>query len=229
MNWLVSRALAEACSPRGCSDGKPSAQSKTKTIQPGYSPSARTTESSSRSPSGEGTSADLMADRSEAVLTSFLAAFPVKPTPLPLRERTLRTISGRNSAGSWQMSLPGTSMPRTYSVEQLTGRPTILRRWATRPARFPLARETWVATTFGSGIGYLHTPTTQGNYCAPSMQKHPSCRAWRTVFGVVTPVAQEFLMGWPIGWTDLKPLEMGKFQLWLSQHLSCLPLLEEAS
>lgn len=26
------------------------------------------------------------------------------------------------------------------------------------------------------------------------------------------------LMGWPTGWTDLKPLEMGKFQQWLQQH-----------
>jgi len=28
----------------------------------------------------------------------------------------------------------------------------------------------------------------------------------------------EWLMGWPIGWTDLKPLEMGKFQQWLNSH-----------
>ena len=29
----------------------------------------------------------------------------------------------------------------------------------------------------------------------------------------------EWLMGWPIGWTDLKPLGMDKFRLWLQQHL----------
>lgn len=29
----------------------------------------------------------------------------------------------------------------------------------------------------------------------------------------------EWLMGWPIGWTDLKPLEMDKFRLWRQQHL----------
>lgn len=28
----------------------------------------------------------------------------------------------------------------------------------------------------------------------------------------------EWLMGWPSGWTDLKPLVMGKFQEWLQQH-----------
>ncbi len=28
----------------------------------------------------------------------------------------------------------------------------------------------------------------------------------------------EWLMGWPIGWTDLKPLATDKYRLWLQQH-----------
>jgi hypothetical protein len=28
----------------------------------------------------------------------------------------------------------------------------------------------------------------------------------------------EYLMGWVLRWTDLEPLEMGKFLLWLEQH-----------
>ena len=36
--------------------------------------------------------------------------------------------------------------------------------------------------------------------------------------GKLNPDWVEWLMGWPIGWTDLKPLEMGKFQQWLQQH-----------
>ena len=28
----------------------------------------------------------------------------------------------------------------------------------------------------------------------------------------------EWLMGWPIGWTDLKPLETDKYQLWRMLH-----------
>ena len=36
--------------------------------------------------------------------------------------------------------------------------------------------------------------------------------------GALNPDWVEWLMGWPIGWTDLKPLEMGKFQSWLQQH-----------
>ena len=36
--------------------------------------------------------------------------------------------------------------------------------------------------------------------------------------GTLNPTWVEWLMGWPIGWTDLKPLEMVRFQSWLQQH-----------
>ena len=34
----------------------------------------------------------------------------------------------------------------------------------------------------------------------------------------LNPLFAELLMMWPLGWTDLKPLEMGKFQEWQQQH-----------
>jgi hypothetical protein len=36
--------------------------------------------------------------------------------------------------------------------------------------------------------------------------------------GALNPEWVEWLMGWPIGWTDLKPLGMDKFQQWLRSH-----------
>jgi hypothetical protein len=36
--------------------------------------------------------------------------------------------------------------------------------------------------------------------------------------GQLNPSWVEWLMGWPIGWTDLKPLATGKFQQWLDSH-----------
>ena len=36
--------------------------------------------------------------------------------------------------------------------------------------------------------------------------------------GLPKPEWVENLMGWPTGWTDLQPLEMGKFQQWRSLH-----------
>lgn len=37
--------------------------------------------------------------------------------------------------------------------------------------------------------------------------------------GHLNPDWTEWLMGWPIGWTDLKPLATDRFQLWLQTHL----------
>ena len=36
--------------------------------------------------------------------------------------------------------------------------------------------------------------------------------------GKLNPTWVEWLMGWPLGWTDLKPLEMDKYHLWQQQH-----------
>jgi hypothetical protein len=36
--------------------------------------------------------------------------------------------------------------------------------------------------------------------------------------GQLNPTWVEWLMGWPIGWTDLKPLETAKFQAWPHSH-----------
>jgi DNA (cytosine-5)-methyltransferase 1 len=40
--------------------------------------------------------------------------------------------------------------------------------------------------------------------------------------GTLNPNWVEWLMGWPPGWSDLKPLEMDKFQKWQEQHGVCL-------
>lgn len=39
--------------------------------------------------------------------------------------------------------------------------------------------------------------------------------------GQLNPTWVEWLMGWPLGWTDLKPLEMGKFQAVPQPHSDC--------
>ena len=39
--------------------------------------------------------------------------------------------------------------------------------------------------------------------------------------GQLNPTWVEWLMGWPLGWTDLKPLAMDKFHLWLTLHGEC--------
>jgi hypothetical protein len=38
------------------------------------------------------------------------------------------------------------------------------------------------------------------------------------VGGQLNPTWVEWLMGWPLGWTDLKPLETDKFPQWQRSH-----------
>ena len=54
--------------------------------------------------------------------------------------------------------------------------------------------------------GPLHTPTRTANFTAPSMQKWPSCSRYADIFGERSLSAPlfEFLMGFPIGWTDVE-------------------------
>ena len=56
-----------------------------------------------------------------------------------------------------------------------------------------------------------------GNY--PSERKRHTPPLAVHAGGTLNPEWVEWLMGWPIGWTDLKPLEMDRYQLWLRLHL----------
>jgi len=45
--------------------------------------------------------------------------------------------------------------------------------------------------------------------------------------GQLNPTWVEWLMGFPLGWTGLDPLETGRFRQWQEQHGSCSPELIE--
>ena len=222
MGWVMSAALVRAYENSRCSQeraaefsaatssgGEPSAPLSGSHTPHAYLSSDRTTAFFRLSRFGM-TFAPLTDDRGADVLMWCQAGSRAKRTAQHLEDGLWLTISGRKCGGSWQMSLPGTYLPKTWPGERLTPQPTTLKRWVTRSGAVSYPRRTWVQTTFGPGIGYLHTPTTMANFCAPSMQKHPGCRAWRQVFGAVSPGAFEYLMAWPEGWTDLSPLETGK-------------------
>ena len=221
MSWLFSRALAVDCLHRNSSDGERSALSSWIGTTDAFLHSDKMMDSFAPHSRYGMTFVPLTADRGAGVLMSFLADFHVRHIAKPLLAKTLQTISGRRCGGSWQMSLPGTYLPRTSQIRRLTPRVMTSKRWVTKPEQFPLARQTWVQTTFGSDIGFLHTPTTKANYCADSMQKWPSARAFRMVFGSPSPQIHEWLMGWPEGWSNIAPLETDKFQSWQSRHWPC--------
>ncbi len=224
MSWHYSQALVAAFSEASSLDGEQSAPLKsTGTDGVAFSP-GRTMEALSPSRSGT-TCAPSMACNGAAVLTWFLEGFPANRSAPRLAAVTLRMISGRRCGESWQRRLPGTYQRRTSPERRSTSPQTTLRRWVSLPVAFPLARATWVLTMFGSGIGFVHTPTTKANYAATSMQKWPSCRAFVQAFGRPSPEVHEWLMAWPSGWSATSPLAKDKFQSWLQRHgVCCEPL-----
>ena len=77
--------------------------------------------------------------------------------------------------------------------------------------------------------GYLPTPNAgmfrNHNYnkdlCIKRSKKHQTDICMHSIMYWNGPIKIEFLegmMGWPLMWTELKPLEMDKFHLWLQQH-----------
>jgi hypothetical protein len=78
-----------------------------------------------------------------------------------------------------------------------------------------------------SASGFWPTPTCHNakeqDSPAESKRKTPTlCHVARggdqTLPRHLNPEWVEWLMGWPLGWTDLKPLETDKFQQWQQKH-----------
>ena len=70
----------------------------------------------------------------------------------------------------------------------------------------------------------MPTPTCQnakeGAYPAEYTRRTPTLATY--VGGKIHPEFQEWMMGWPQGWTGLSQVEMGKFQSWRQSHLNIL-------
>jgi hypothetical protein len=81
------------------------------------------------------------------------------------------------------------------------------------PPRWPTPTATdWKAT------GKLETLKRQGNNFEAGGQNRPQYHYSRLMNMKMPVSASEMLMLWPIEWTDLKPLEMDKFQQWRLRH-----------
>lgn len=79
----------------------------------------------------------------------------------------------------------------------------------------------WLAAhTDESASGWLPTPTATANHECESMQKWPNHRLLRRVTcgRSIGPSYWEWMMGWPIGWTDSEPLGTDRFRKWLLSH-----------
>ncbi len=115
MSWLFSQALVAAYSEAISSDGEPSAPLSGSPTQLAYLPPDRMTAFSRPSRSGM-TFRPLTADLGAAVLTSYLADFPVRTSALPAKAQESPEIAAE-CGDTWRGSLarfdPATSSWRT--------------------------------------------------------------------------------------------------------------------
>ena len=161
---------------------------------------------------------------------SSQGVFPVKTSQAREEERELmekEVVYGNRWPESLAKYDPNTSSWRTHQCllfEESTESLEIFSRWGMMRdgELYPLqiAMPHMKENEFGSKDFY--TPTARdwkGMSGKGFRERHGEKKNLADFLGgVPNPEFSEWLMGWPIGWTDLKPLEMGRFQSWLQQH-----------
>ena len=210
MSWHYLRGQEEASWEESSLDGAPSALLNLLPIRAEYCSQGSATAYCQDSPSGT-MCEPLTGNRGADALTSSRAGSPAKHLAKPQEEETTPRIFGLRCSESCSRCAHGSCLGRTSRDHQLSGRPrsSSLTGGVVRLQRYPPPH--WVRRILGRDGGYLATPTATANQWCPSMQKHPGCRGLARAFGPSQKTtAFEFLMGWPIGWTDLKPLETGR-------------------
>ena len=217
MSWHFSLALeAEFCRGRSL-DGELSVLWRSIPFAPGDSCSAKMKDTCHRSPYGMMFVLSTARHGAELLMWfqgGFLASRSVKP----LTENEQPLIFGPRCEESLKRLNRDSSLQKTCAERQSTKLRPTAENLGMKLRRSVFPRKTWVLTTFGADIGYLHTPTCAANYTAKSMQKHLGCQNFVRVFGKPTPTNHEWMMGWPIGWTASVPLETDKFLSWQRQH-----------
>ena len=242
MSWHFSRALVAEYSAASCSAGEPCAPLSGNHTPLLFCASARTTEFFRRSPCGM-TFAHLTEDLGAAWLTWFLGASRAKTSALPVKVQD-STESAPASGGKWQGLLakydPVSCSWKTPQCSLFADSEPCLETWPRWGSmrngecweRMPLAQ-----TTSENESGYWPTPTHSPRDASCTMEtalkwdgiakqdslsfavaREEKADGRHMPHGQLNPPWVEWLMGWPTGWTDLKPLAMDKFQEWWRLH-----------
>lgn len=226
MSWHYSQALEEAYSAANSSDGEPFALLKKIPMHGTYWSPGKTTDAFLHSRSGM-TYAPLTESHGEAVLMWCLADSLAKTSPQPEREQVSKE-SKADCGMKWHESSVrfdpiSCSWKTVHSLfdEDLPLCSVILPRWGMMRngavSELPMS----VLHTTGKGSGlWLPTPTAhnakEGNYPAEKTRNTPTLAS--VLGGKINPEYSEWLMGWPIKWTDLKQSATDKFQQWQHSH-----------
>ena len=236
MSWLFSQALVAEYSAGISSDGEQSAPLNGSPMPQAYLSQDKMTAFSRLSRFGM-TFAPLTGNRGEELLTSFLGAFPAKTSASQAEAQDLKGSGlgyGLKCLGLLARFDQDSSSWKTPQLSLIEGGAELLQtlpRWgmSANGELWELQMSERLTNEKESGLW----PTPQANEDAAGtpkgkMQKmlgnHTMIRGdtpaeWAR--GTLNPTWVEWLMGWPLGWTDLKPLETDRFQQWLQQHSEC--------
>jgi hypothetical protein len=240
MSWLFSQALVEEYLGENFLDGEQSAPLSGNPIQQAYCAPDKMTDFSRLSRFGM-TYKPLTEDRGEELLTLFRAGFHAKTSQLPGKEPEL-TGNDQECGGTWRGSFvkydQDLCLWKTHQCSLLGDLEQFLETWP----QWGLMRdgECWdlsMLTLQRTEIdcGLLPAPLatdwketgkierqakcwTDKNY---GHQKRPAM-FYAASYNAPMPVTfTEYLMGFPLEWTDLKPLEMHRFRHWQQEHGKC--------
>jgi hypothetical protein len=223
MSWLFSLALVEEYSGANSWDGEPSAPLNGNRTQQAYCAPGKMTAFSRLSQYGM-TYKPLTENRGEELLTLYLEDFRAKTSAPQERVQELtgsEAVCGEKWHASFTKYDPDMRLWKTHQCSLLGDLELYSETWP----QWGLMRngECWERLTLeqtirGTESGLLQeiekfpTPTShnskEGAYPAEYTRKTPTLATHAG--GKLNPMWVEWLMGWLLGWTDLKPLEMDK-------------------
>nr|WP_051018565.1 hypothetical protein [Thauera sp. 28] len=229
MSWLFSQALVAEYSAATCWDGAPSAQLNVMPTTHKFWRLGKTMEPSQLSRFGL-TCAVLTEDHGAALLTWFLAGFRARTYPPPVLAlaylESAQGFGGRwlESSVKYDLDLSSWRTHRCLWEEALPWSSVTLPNWGmTRSGcvyQHPIAERP--ISVIASGLWPTPSGCTSGkNHVAGRLDEWGgSGNPFRgtEIASVRCASFEEWMMGWPMGWSALMPLEMDKFHLWQQQH-----------
>lgn len=241
MSWLFSRALAEEYSAATCSDGTQYAQLNVMPTPHKFSRNDKMMEFSDLSRFGL-TCAVLTESHGEELLMSFLAAFRARTSALlvaaqeSMVENQGYGVKWQESSMRYDLVTSSWKTHRSLLEEDLCESSVTLPKLGLIVGGVVYQQKNvarliseivcgWSGETFA-------TPQAR-DYRSGSLDRWNDPRRSRNlndqVGGLLNPEWEEWVMGWPIGWTELKPLAMDRFQEWQRQHSPFLNQTRDAA
>jgi len=226
MSWLYSQALVEEYLEGKSLAGEQSVPLNGNPTQLAYLSQDKMTSFSRLSRFGM-TYKPLTESRGEELLMSYLEGFHVKTSVQQAEEQELK----ENEAvcgNTWLESLEKSDQltlslktPLCSALEDSVLSSKTLPHWGTMLSGECYHQAPLALITRGQECGsLLPTPTChnakEGAYPAEYTRKTPTLATH--VGGKIHPEFTEWMMGWPLGWTDLKPLATAKYPCVLHLH-----------